>query len=242
VIGAAQVLARLDPDDLVLDVGGWADPFARADWVIDLMPYETRGLYGAAQPGERFTAETWVVRDICDREPWPFEDEQFDFAICSHTLEDVRDPVWVCEELQRVANAGYIEVPSRLEEQSFGVQGPWVGWSHHRWLIDVQDGAIRFAHKSQLLDHRAADRFPTGFHATLSPEQRISALWWNDAFTAEERFFADPGEYDAYLRSFVASHRPRRLPFGPWSREHRRLARERWNLRRRIDFHRRWRR
>jgi SAM-dependent methyltransferase len=242
VIGATEVLARLDADDLVLDVGGWADPFARADWVIDLMPYETRGLYGAAAPDERFTADTWVVRDMCDREPWPFADKQFDFAVCSHTLEDVRDPVWVCSELQRVARAGYIEVPSRLEEQSFGVQGPWVGWSHHRWLIDVDNRAISFAHKSQLLDHRAADRFPTGFHAALGPDQRVSALWWEDGFDAEERFFNDPSEYDDYLRSFVAAHRPRRLPFAPWAREHRRLARERWNLRRRMDFHRRWRR
>ena len=51
----------------------------------------------------------------------------FDFAICSHTLEDVCDPVWVCEELARVAKAGYIEVPSRLEEQAWSFQGPWVG-------------------------------------------------------------------------------------------------------------------
>ena len=57
--------------------------------------------------------------------------------ICSHTLEDVRDPIWVCSEIQRVAKAGYIEVPSRLEEQSYGFQGPWVGWGHHHWLIEV---------------------------------------------------------------------------------------------------------
>jgi ubiquinone/menaquinone biosynthesis C-methylase UbiE len=46
---------------------------------------------------EGFTRDTWVQRDICDHEPWPFEDRQFDFVVCSHTLEDVRDPVWVCK-------------------------------------------------------------------------------------------------------------------------------------------------
>jgi hypothetical protein len=237
-----RILERLDDDAVVLDVGGWAEPFGRADWVIDLMPHGTRGLYGQPAEDERFTEDTWVQRDICDRAPWPFADDQFDFAICSHTLEDVRDPVWVCAELARVAKAGYLEVPSRLEEQSFGVQGPWVGWSHHRWLIDVEGDAIRFAHKSQLLDHRAADRFPTGFHATLRPEDRVTTLWWETTFTAEERFFADARAYDDYLRAFVAAHRPRRIPSQPWLAEHRRLARERWNLRRRIDFHRRWRR
>jgi len=172
-----RIAGSVGDDDLVLDVGGWAEPFARADWVIDLEPYATRGLYGdrVAAGAERFTADTWVVRDICDRERWPFHDGQFAFAICAHTLEDVRDPVWVCAELQRVARAGYVEVPSRLEEQALGVQGPWVGWSHHRWLIDVEDGGLAFAPKSPLLDHRAADRFPVGFHATLTPEQRVTA-------------------------------------------------------------------
>ena len=238
-----RIAGSLGDDDLVLDVGGWAEPFARADWVIDLEPYATRGLYGhrAAARAERYTADTWVVRDICDREPWPFHDGQFAFAICAHTLEDVRDPVLVCAELQRVARAGYVEVPSRLEEQALGVQGPWVGWSHHRWLIDVEDGGLAFAPKSQLLDHRAADRFPVGFHATLTQEQRVTALWWEGALPARERFFADPAAYDAYLRDFVAAHRPRRIPARPWVAAHRRLARERWNLRRRLDFHRRWR-
>ena len=80
-------------DDLVLDVGGWIQPFTRADWVIDLMPYETRGRLGTQGDGdERFGPDTWVERDICHHEPWPFEDKQFDFVTCAHTLEDVRDP------------------------------------------------------------------------------------------------------------------------------------------------------
>src|SRR5919198_3858549 len=127
-------ILRLPDDAAVLDVGGWAKPLPRADWVLDLMPYETRGLYGELDPAaERFSAETWVELDMCERTPWPFTDGQFDLAVCSHTLEDVRDPIWVCSELIRVARAGYIEVPSRLEEQAHGFQGPWVGWGPHRW-------------------------------------------------------------------------------------------------------------
>src|ERR671932_207319 len=108
--GSVARLEREIPDDaLVLDVGGWITPFTRADWVIDVMPYATRGQIGRQGAGsERFSAETWVQRDICDREPWPFEDKQFDFVLCGHTLEDVRDPIGVCSELVRVAKAGYI--------------------------------------------------------------------------------------------------------------------------------------
>ena len=113
--------------------------------------------------------ETWVTRDICAREPWPFEDGAFDFVVCSHTLEDLRDPVWVCGELQRVARAGYIEVPSRLEEQSWNVQGPWVGWGHHHWLIDVGEARhllrLQAAHPGR---PARARRFPAGFAERLS--------------------------------------------------------------------------
>ena len=42
----ASLLERLADNERVLDVGGWAKPLDRADWVIDLLPYETRGLYG----------------------------------------------------------------------------------------------------------------------------------------------------------------------------------------------------
>jgi hypothetical protein len=179
--------ARLPADGLVLDVGGATNRLARADVVIDVLP-------GAD-----------VVRDVCDREPWPFEDGRFDFAICSHTLEDVRDPIWVCSELQRVARAGYVEVPSRLEEQSWGVHGEWVGWSHHRWLIDIDGDEIVFGHKSHAA-HREGNHFPRGFHATLSAERRVQWLWWEGSFSARERIFTGIEEHDAWLAAPVLAH------------------------------------
>jgi len=190
----------LPADARVLDVGGWAAPLHRADWVLDLMAWETRGLYGATDPAlERFSAQTWVQRDICSREPWPFADGAFDFAVCSHTLEDVRDPVWVCSELSRVARAGYVEVPSRLVEQSFGVQGDWVGWGHHHWLIDVVDGALEFVFKPHILV-REDLHFPAGFATGLTESERVETLWWEGEVRAWERVFVDPS-LDDWLRA-----------------------------------------
>jgi SAM-dependent methyltransferase len=202
------ILERVGPDALVLDIGAWGRPLTRADWVMDLMPYETRGLYGRDGPlPERFSAETWVQRDICDREPWPFADDQFDFVVCSHTLEDVRDPVWVCSEIARVGKAGYIEVPSRLEEQSYGFQGPWTGWGHHRWLIDIDGNRIDFVFKHAVVHNRHSDRFPAGFQQALSPEQRVLTLWWEGSFEARERVFTSAEELDPYVAGFVSRHR-----------------------------------
>jgi FkbM family methyltransferase len=150
----AQTLDRLRPEDLVLDVGGWACPFNRANWVMDAEPYKTRGSYarfgGAASQGgpeECFSASTWVRQDICGKR-WPFDNRTFDVAICSHALEDVRDPLHAHAQLIRVAKAGYIEVPSRLIETCVGHERRnQAGLSHHRWLIKIDGAHITFLPK-----------------------------------------------------------------------------------------------
>ena len=206
----ARILERLADDEVVLDIGGWADPFPRADWVIDLMPYETRGLYERegwieARPAERerFGADTWIERDICAREPYPFADGEVDFVICSQTLEDVRDPIWVCQEICRVGKAGYIEVPSRLEEQSWGVYGEFVGWPHHHWLIDVEGDRIEFVFKDHGIHARPDNYLPRAFWERLSTEERVETLWWEGSFSFGERIFMEERPEDRYLPELV---------------------------------------
>jgi hypothetical protein len=222
-----SILSRLADDAVVLDVGGWAAPFARADWVIDIMPYETRARPSREEPVERFTSKTWLQRDLCDREPYPFADEEIDFAVCSHTLEDVRDPLWICAELNRIAKAGYIEVPSRLEEQSLGVQGPWAGWSHHRWLVDVEDGQLEFCHKPHLVNVRASSHFPPEFWSALDPAERVQSIFWEGEFTCRERVFVEARELDRYLDGFVSEHAAQQPQRGLslWQRARQRLSR-----------------
>ena len=204
----ALLLEQVGESETVLDVGGWALPLARADWVLDLMPYETRGSLGReGAPGdERFSAATWVTQDICDRSPWPFADGQFDFAVCSQTLEDIRDPLWVCSELQRVARAGYVEVPSRLVEQAWWVQGPWIGYGHHRWLVDVSDREIEFVSKPHSITGIEGAGFPNGFAQALSDEERNHCLWWEGSFGFRERLFYEDADLRSYLTEFVAAN------------------------------------
>lgn len=208
----AEAEARIAalPDDLVvLDVGGWARPLARADWVIDLLPYETRGLYG--ERTTRATAETWVVADVC--EPWPFADGQFDVAVCGHTLEDVRDPVLVCRELSRVARSGYVEVPHVAEELTWGVHGPWVGWSHHRWLVEREGEGLLFTHKPHLLA-APGRHLPAG--GTFDP----LGLWWEGELPAREAVHVGADTFDPWLEGLLAAHRPAppRRRRRPWTR------------------------
>lgn len=188
---ANAIESKLSDDALVIDVGGAAAAFARADWVVDLRSYDQRGsllTVGDANRVERFSRDTWVQLDICSRQKWPFGDNQFDYAVCSHVLEDVRDPIWVCSEISRIAKAGYIEVPSRIVEQSIGVEHPRLaGYYHHRWLVSSCDGVLEFRHKPHLLHTtRAAIIARLGGWQLINPRHAITTHFWEDELRCRE--------------------------------------------------------
>jgi len=210
-----QLITLLRPDDKVLDIGGWARPFNRANFVIDAEPYDTRGYYGASRPAqggerERFSNDTWIVRDICEKTPFPFRDKEIDYVICSHTLEDIRDPLFVCSEMRRIAKAGYIEVPSRMLETCRGVEPGQVGWTHHRWLIDIDETArsISFLMKFHMIHSSFRFSFPAKVAQAAPPERQVQWLFWEGDFTFGERTIHGVENIAAELESFVAKVRP----------------------------------
>ena len=46
----------------------------------------------------------------------PFKDKEFDFVIASHVLEHVKEVDIFIKELERVSSKGYVEVPTKLED------------------------------------------------------------------------------------------------------------------------------
>jgi hypothetical protein len=216
----AKVLQLLGPTDRVLDVGGWACPFNRAQWVLDSEPFETRGYYrtfgGAASQGgadEWFSRDTWVQRDICDKTPWPFQDKHFDFVICSHTLEDIRDPLWVCSEIIRVGKRGYIEVPSRAFETSLGIERPnQAGLSHHRWLIEIAGNDIVFLHKYHMLHSHWRFALPERYGKALDTTRSVQWLWWTDTFHTREVTIHGVDAQERELERYVRAT----YPYSPW--------------------------
>jgi len=211
---SSLILQRLRPPDLVLDIGGWAHPFNRANYIMDAQPFATRGAYNRTFARTRpilpiggstefFNAESWIQRDICDRQPYPFADKSIDFVICSHTLEDVRDPLWVCSEMVRIGRAGYIEVPSRVWETCRGLEPGIAGLAHHRWLIEIEGQKIRFILKYHLV-HNWRYSFSPRVLRALSEEQSVQWLFWNDGFQYEETtFYGDdlPRELERFVDS-----------------------------------------
>lgn len=99
----------VDSDALVLEVGSGGNPYARANVLLDAY--------------EKTSERHWVPLKV-DRplvlgfvEKLPFRDGAFDFVIASHVLEHSAQPEQFIAELQRVAKAGYIEVPDAFMER-----------------------------------------------------------------------------------------------------------------------------
>ena len=185
---ANNVLALIGPDDRVLDVGGGVEVFPRADAVLDLMPYAARQRAQLAHHTERFGPDDWFVGDVCSAAAWaPFADKSFDFVICSHVLEDVRDPIYLCSQLMRVGKAGYIETPSRFRECAKASADDGVtGWEHHRWVMDVEGDTLVFTQKNPwvhrfdyLGDHRR--------HYLSQHAHQFTAVHWVGGFDVVER-------------------------------------------------------
>ncbi len=94
---------------LVLEVGSGGNPYFRSNVLLDA--YEnTRERHWVPLVSDRPTVFGFV-------ENLPFPDKSFDFVIASHVLEHSTDPERFLGELQRVAKAGYIEVPDAFMER-----------------------------------------------------------------------------------------------------------------------------
>ena len=164
-------------------------PFPRADAVVDILPYETYlASNGEKSDKANFNRDTWFVGDICHTQVWSqIPDKAFDFVVCSHTLEDVRDPLFVCNQLQRVAKAGYIESPSKFREcAKAAFNNVIAGWEHHRWILEVENETIFFKQKNPFIhyfDYLGEARRSFLFDHT----NQFVGIYWVGSFDYAER-------------------------------------------------------
>jgi hypothetical protein len=154
-----RAVPRPPADGLVVEVGGGQRAHRRADVVIDKYVVDD------------FEREAGLALDlslplvVADGERLPLRDGAAAFVIALHVLEHAPDPIAFAAELSRVAPAGFVQVPSRLAELTYG-------WPFHPWLIELVDGELVFEPR----DGRSA---PAGelFHADLA-HSPLHRLWF----------------------------------------------------------------
>jgi hypothetical protein len=89
------------------------------------------------------------------------------------------------------------------------VQGPWTGWSHHRWLVDADGPRLEFVHKPAVLHSRPELQLTAEEHAALTEAERVLSVWWDGDLEARERIFMSGEELDAWLAAVPRPGPPR---------------------------------
>ncbi len=106
----------------------------------------------------------------------PFEDNHFDFVIASHVLEHVEDYKFFINELERVSNKGYIELPTKLEDNLV-----FENKKNHLWQMDFDDDNSRLliSKKLQIIEPiltvSMLQKFRKNFKSSL-----ILELYWEN--------------------------------------------------------------
>jgi hypothetical protein len=124
------------------------------------------------------------VADITEPEAWrevlSYVDRngKFDFCICTHTLEDIANPVFVCSQIQKIAKSGFVATPSKYREVCrFESGAPYRGYFNHRWIFDVEGTTIKGYPKVNMIDYiKEFDQI-----ADLSEEKSELSFWWQDS-------------------------------------------------------------
>jgi len=107
----------------------------------------------------------------------PFKDKEFDYVILSHVLEHVPNLLEFVSEVERISKAGYIELPTKLNDNLvFGCDEEDLG---HKWWFEYDDIENRLIY-SEKID--AIEKFITvgqisKFQKFFSDSLFIQAYW-----------------------------------------------------------------
>ncbi len=155
---------NIHPGDLVLEIGGGHNPRARADVLCDV------AIEDDSERGGSIVADRPIVE--ADGQYLPFRDSCFDYVICCHVLEHVREPALFITELMRVASRGYIETPSEVGERLYG-------WPFHRNYVNLIGGRLVIQEKAD------EDHFGLLFHTLAVRDSDFAkfSMRWRDLFT-----------------------------------------------------------
>ena len=107
----------------------------------------------------------------------PFKDKEFDFIIASHVAEHVEDISFFLNELSRVGRKGYIEVPTKLEDNLV-----FENKKAHIWhlLFDDVNNQLNISKKIQYIEPvltvSTIKKFNNYFRESL-----VIELYWEDS-------------------------------------------------------------
>ena len=155
----------------VVDIGGsvngWSTPYI--DALVDFNAPDNLPNYITHYQCDITHPDSWkkILEDVN-------KNEKFDFCICTHTLEDIMNPGFVCEQMSKIAHAGYIAVPSKHRELSRFEYSCYRGYIHHRWIFTIHDNKCIGFPKINYID--SVNTFDAV--ADISPSKYDLSFYW----------------------------------------------------------------
>jgi SAM-dependent methyltransferase len=128
--------------DRVLEIGPGATPHPRSDVLLE-KSYESECEY-LRQCGGLSVSDIDNRIVFYDGGRFPFQDNEFDYVICSHVIEHIDDVEQFCEEMFRVARTGYIEYPLFYYEYVFDIP-------EHVNVLMKKEGALVYSKKIDVM-------------------------------------------------------------------------------------------
>ena len=170
-----EVLTYLKENNFkrVIDIGataaGWSSEFL--SHYVDIIKWENSPCKGFH--GNICLYSTWepILKDVQ-------ENGLFDFVICSHTLEDIAAPQFVSEMLCKIAKEGFIAVPSKNIELTRQVNGPYLGYVHHRWIYNKEGDKFVAYPKLNFIEYYDHSHIVNRFNSNINE----LCFFWKDNF------------------------------------------------------------
>lgn len=178
-----ELIASIKTKYKVLEIGPGATPYARSDAFLELdFSNDDEKL---KQRGDVIDEANFGGRPVYyyDGNRFPFEDNQFDYVICSHVIEHVSDPAIFLSEVFRVGSGrGYLEYPLSTYEYLYD--------------FDVHLHFVKFDFDKRVL------RFLPKKDTNFSEFSSLTAIFfkslqygWDDLCAANKKFFFEGFEY-----------------------------------------------
>ena len=115
----------------------------------------------------------------------PFQDKEFDYIILSHVMEHVENIEDFKKEIERVGKSGYIELPTKLNDNLvFGCDDA-LG---HKWWFEFDDDTqkLKYARKVDALEKFMSVGSITKF-TKIFEESLILSFYWENSIDLEKR-------------------------------------------------------
>jgi hypothetical protein len=137
---------KSNPYYSVVDIGGSKFGWTRgiADVIVDLAESDSEHSLSF----DLSRAPNWVKLFNYVEHHGPF-----DLCICTHTLEDLYNPIPALEFMPKIATEGFVTTPSIRTELSHIEKKSHLGYIHHRWLFDQNDSELVLATKLGFLEN-----------------------------------------------------------------------------------------